>query len=177
MSDPAGFGLLLDKVTAGTIDYLLAQVAAGADAVQLFDSWAGLLPASLFEPLVIAPTQRIVAALKERHPGLPVIGFPRGAGLHLVRYARETRVDGLSLDETVDPLWAAANLPENVVLQGNLDPQYVVAGGTAMTEETQRILEAFSRRAHIFNLGHGLVPETPPGHVAALAALLRGYGA
>jgi uroporphyrinogen decarboxylase len=164
-------------VTAGTIDYLLAQVAAGADAVQLFDSWAGLLPASLFEPLVIAPTQRIVAALKERHPGLPVIGFPRGAGLHLVRYARETRVDGLSLDETVDPLWAAANLPENVVLQGNLDPQYVVAGGTAMTEETQRILEAFSRRAHIFNLGHGLVPETPPGHVAALAALLRGYGA
>jgi len=89
----------------------------------------------------------------------------------------ETGVDGLSLDETVDPLWAAASLPENVVLQGNLDPQYVVAGGTAMTEETQRILAAFSRRAHIFNLGHGLVPETPPGHVAALAALLRGYGA
>jgi uroporphyrinogen decarboxylase len=172
-SDPDGFQSLIDMVTQATIQYLLAQIEAGADAIQIFDSWAGLLPASQLERWVIQPTHRIVAALKARHPHIPVIGFPRGSGPAIPVYCADTSVDGLSLDESIDPAWAVQAVPPSVVLQGNMDPQFVVAGGPAMLAEADRILQAFEGRPHIFNLGHGLVPETPPEHVDELVAHIR----
>ena len=177
MTDPKDFGTLITRVTDATIDYLCAQIEAGANVIQIFDSWAGLLPASLFAPWVVEPTAAIVEAIKTRYPQVAVIGFPRGAGSNIRVYCEETGVDGLSLDESVDPVWAIENVPQSVVLQGNMDPQFVVAGGAAMREEAGRLLAAFSKRPYIFNLGHGLVPETPPEHVAELVSLLRGGAA
>ena len=153
-----------------TVDYLSGQIRAGAEAVQLFDSWAGSLAPAQFEQWVIAPTARIVAALKARHPGTPVIGFPKGAGAKLAAYARETGVDALGLDETVDPAWAARELPEKLPLQGNLDPLALLAGGAALESAVGRILSRFAGRPHIFNLGHGIIKETPIAHVEQLLA-------
>ena len=172
-SDPDGFQTLIDMVTEATIHYLLAQIEAGANAIQIFDSWAGLLPASQLERWVIRPTRRIVEALKARHPQVPVIGFPRGVGPAVPAYCAGTGVDGVSLDESLDPAWAAQAVPAGVVLQGNMDPQFVVAGGPAMRAEADRILAVLAGRPHIFNLGHGLVPETPPEHVGELVAHIR----
>jgi uroporphyrinogen decarboxylase len=172
-SDPQGFQTLIDKVTDATIHYLSAQIEAGADTIQIFDSWAGLLPASQLERWVIRPTRRIADALKARHRHIPVIGFPRGVGPAMAAYCAGTGVDGLSLDESLDPAWAVQAVPSTVVLQGNLDPQFVVAGGAPMLAEADRILDAFEGRPHIFNLGHGLVPETPPEHVGELVAHIR----
>ena len=175
-TDPDGFQTLIDKVTEATIRYLIAQIKAGANAIQIFDSWAGLLPASQFDRWVVQPTRRIVAALKEQYPLIPVIGFPRGSGQALAAYAMGTGVDGLSLDESLDPAWAAATVPQDVVVQGNMDPQFVVAGGVAMLEEADRLLSAFGSRPYIFNLGHGLVPDTPPENVARLVEHIRSRG-
>lgn len=175
-SDPEGFVALIDKVTDATAAYLSEQIRAGADAVQIFDSWAGFLPSAGFRQWVIQPTRRIVAALAERHPEVPVIGFPRGAGGLYAEYAKETGVTAISLDEAVDPAWARSVLPEETVIQGNLDPQWVVVGGNGMRAAAQEIVNQFSDRPHIFNLGHGLVPETPPEHVAELCAAVREAG-
>jgi uroporphyrinogen decarboxylase len=153
---------------------LSGQILAGVEAVQLFDSWAGSLAPDPFERWVIAPTARIVAALKARHPDVPVIGFPKGAGGKLAAYARETGVDTVGLDETVDPAWAARELPHDVVIQGNLDPLALLAGGEALEKAVERILSAFEGRPHIFNLGHGIIKETPIAHVERLLALVRG---
>jgi uroporphyrinogen decarboxylase len=172
-ADPAAFGAIIDAISALTVDYLSGQIAAGADAVQLFDSWAGSLAPDQFERWVIAPTARIVAALKERHPEAPVIGFPKGAGAKLAAYARETGVDALGLDETVDPGWAARELPPALPLQGNLDPMALLAGGAALETGVGRILSSFAGRPHIFNLGHGIIKETPIAHVEQLLALVR----
>jgi uroporphyrinogen decarboxylase len=173
-SDPEAFGGIVDAVAAMTVDYLSGQVAAGAEAVQLFDSWAGSLAPAQFERWVIAPTARIVAGLKERHPGTPVIGFPKGAGAKIAAYAREAGVDALGLDETIDPLWAARELPEGLPLQGNLDPVALLAGGAALEKAVGAILSAFAGRPHIFNLGHGIIKETPVAHVEQLLRLVRG---
>lgn len=172
-SGDGGFLRLIDKVTVATIDYLMAQIEAGANAIQIFDSWAGLLPASQFERWVTKPTQVIVEAVKAKYPGIPVIGFPRGGGSQMPAYCAQTGVDGLSLDETVDPAWAVAEIPGNVILQGNMDPQFVVAGGAPMADEAKGLLKGFSGRPYIFNLGHGLVPQTPPEHVGELVRLIR----
>jgi uroporphyrinogen decarboxylase len=172
--DPARFGALIDAITLETINYISNQIDAGVDAVQLFDSWAGTLSPAQFERWVIAPNAAIVAGLKARHPDTPIIGFPKGAGGKLPAYARETGVDALGLDETVDPLWAAANIPAHLPLQGNLDPLALVAGGVALESAVTRILEAFRGRPHIFNLGHGIVPHTPIAHVEKLLSLVRG---
>jgi uroporphyrinogen decarboxylase len=171
--DPARFAQLIDAITVTTIDYLSKQIEAGVDAVQLFDSWAGSLSPAQFERWVIAPNAEIVAGLKARHPDTPIIGFPKGVGGKLPAYARETGVDALGLDETVDPAWAAANLPDDLPLQGNLDPLALVAGGTALESAVDRILAAFKGRPHIFNLGHGIVPHTPIEHVEKLLNLVR----
>ena len=172
-ADPAAFGAIVDAIAAMTVDYLSGQIAAGAEAVQLFDSWAGSLSPEQFERWVIGPTARIVAALKERHPETPVIGFPKGAGAKLAAYARETAVDVLGLDETVDPGWAARALPPDLPLQGNLDPIALLAGGAALESGVGRILSSFAGRPHIFNLGHGIIKETPIAHVEQLLALVR----
>jgi uroporphyrinogen decarboxylase len=171
--DPTAFGEIIDAIADMTIDYLSGQIAAGVDTVQLFDSWSGSLAPAQFERWVIAPTARIVAALKVRHPGVPVIGFPKGAGGKLAAYARETQVDAIGLDETVDPAVAAADLPENLPVQGNLDPFALLAGGEALESAVGRILSMFRGRPHIFNLGHGIIKETPIAHVERLVTLVR----
>ena len=157
------------------IDYLIGQIVAGAEAVQLFDSWAGSLAPAEFERWVIGPTAKIVAALNQRFPQVPVIGFPKGAGEKLPVYARETRVQALGIDETIDPCWAAAALPEGLPVQGNFDPLLLIAGGAALESEALRILEAFADRPHVFNLGHGIGQTTPVEHVGQLLALVRGW--
>ncbi|HMG46975.1 MAG TPA: uroporphyrinogen decarboxylase [Allosphingosinicella sp.] len=171
--DPGAFGELIAAIAAMTVDYLSGQIRAGAEAVQLFDSWAGSLAPEQFDRWVIAPTARIVAALRERHPNAPVIGFPKGAGAKLAAYARETGVDALGIDETIDPAWAARELPPELPLQGNLDPVALLAGGTALENAVGRILSSLAGRPHIFNLGHGIIKETPIAHVERLLELVR----
>ena len=172
-ADPQAFGEIIDAIADSTILYLSRQIEAGVEAVQLFDSWSGSLSPAQFERWVIAPTARIIAALHERHPGVPVIGFPKGAGGKLPAYARETGADAIGLDETVDPVWAHASLPTNMPVQGNLDPLALIAGGEQLDAAATRILEAFADRPHIFNLGHGILPDTPIAHVERLLAHVR----
>ena len=173
--DPVAFQEIITAITAVTIDYLIGQIVAGAEAVQLFDSWAGSLAPAEFERWVIAPSAKIVAALNQRFPQVPVIGFPKGAGEKLAAYARETKVQALGLDETIDPLWAARALPAGLPVQGNLDPLLLIAGGAALETEALRILEAFADRPHVFNLGHGIGQTTPVEHVGQLLAIVRSW--
>ncbi|MGB3797391.1 MAG: uroporphyrinogen decarboxylase [Alteraurantiacibacter sp.] len=172
--DPQGFASLIDAIESASIQYLIGQIDAGAEAVQLFDSWAGSLSPSQFEKWVIAPNARIAAAIHEQRPGIPVIGFPKGAGAKLPAYARETGVDAVGIDETTDPVWINAELPADMPVQGNLDPMLLLAGGDAMDVSVRAILAAFSERPHIFNLGHGIDKETPIAHVEHLLKLVRG---
>lgn len=171
--DPEAFAAIIDAVANMTVDYLSGQVNAGVEAVQLFDSWAGSLSPDQFEQWVIVPTARIVSDFKARHPEVPVIGFPKGAGGKIARYARETGVDVIGLDETVDPEWAAQSLPAVLPVQGNLDPLALIAGGKALEKAVRRIVSAFEDRPHIFNLGHGILPDTPIAHVEKLLELVR----
>ena len=170
---PERFGELIDRIITATVDYLSGQIEAGVDAVQLFDSWAGSLSPAQFEDWVIAPNAKIVAGLKARHPDTPIIGFPKGAGGKLPAYARETGVDAVGVDETVDPDWANATLPDNMPVQGNLDPLALIAGGEALEKAVERITKAFAGRPHVFNLGHGILPDTPIEHVEKLLTLVR----
>ena len=172
--DPEKFGGIIARIEQVTIDYLDGQIEAGAEAVQLFDSWAGSLSPAQFEQWVIAPTARIVASVRERHPDVPIIGFPKGAGGKLAAYARETGVSAIGLDETVDPLWAAKELPGDLPVQGNLDPLALIAGGNELGTAVRRILDAFAGRPHIFNLGHGILQDTPVENVERLIALVKG---
>ncbi|PWG02503.1 uroporphyrinogen decarboxylase [Sphingosinicella humi] len=171
--DPEAFAAIIDAVADMTVDYLSGQVNAGVEAVQLFDSWAGSLSPDQFEQWVIAPTARIVSDFKKRHPEVPVIGFPKGAGGKIAGYARETGVDVIGLDETVDPEWAARSLPAGLPVQGNLDPLALIAGGKSLEKAVRRIISAFEDRPHIFNLGHGILPDTPIAHVEKLLELVR----
>lgn len=167
------FQELIDKIVRVTADYLAGQVAAGAEAVQLFDSWAGSLAPAEFERWVIEPTRTLVEALRERCPGVPVIGFPKGAGAKLPDYARLTGVDAVGLDETVDPAWAHRALPEGLPVQGNLDPMALLAGGAPLTDAIRRIKSELADRPHIFNLGHGISKDTPIAHVEAALTEIR----
>ncbi len=171
--DPAGFAAIIDAIEAVTVEYLVGQIEAGAEAVQLFDSWAGSLAPEQFERWVIAPNARITAAVHARCPGVPVIGFPKGAGAKLAAYARETGVDAVGVDETIDPAWAARELPAGMPVQGNLDPLLLLAGGAALEERTHAILRAFADRPHVFNLGHGIGQHTPIEHVERLRDTVR----
>jgi len=173
--DTVAFQAIIDGIVAVTIEYLAGQIMAGAEAVQLFDSWAGSLAPAEFERWVIAPNAAITSAIKARFPQVPVIGFPKGAGEKLPAYARETGVDALGLDETIDPVWAAGNIPAGMAVQGNLDPLLLLAGGAEMERQTLRILEAFADRPHVFNLGHGIGQTTPIEHVGQLLTLVRGW--
>lgn len=171
--DPAAFGAIIAAIADATVDYLAGQIEAGVAAVQLFDSWAGSLAPAEFERWVIAPTAGIVDRLRARHPHAPIIGFPKGAGGKLPAYARETGVDAIGLDETVDPVWADAYLPERLPVQGNLDPLALIAGGQALEQGVAVIRQAFRNRPHVFNLGHGILPDTPIAHVERLRELVR----
>jgi uroporphyrinogen decarboxylase len=171
--DPAGFAILIDRLVEATASHLIAQIEAGADAIQLFDTWAGSVVAEDFDRLVIAPTKRIVALVHERHPQTPIIGFPRGIGALYRRYFATTGIDALSIDASVACDLAARELQSIGPIQGNLDPKILVAGGAALDEAVARILSALGNGPFIFNLGHGVVPETPPEHVARLVDLVR----
>ena len=170
-ADPGLMQALVDCITHCTIDYLQGQIDAGVEAIQLFDSWAGSLSPAQFEQWVIAPNARIAAAFKGK---VPVIGFPKGAGGKLAAYARETGVDALGLDETVDPAWAHANLPADLPVQGNLDPLALIAGGETLDTAIDRILAAFADRPHVFNLGHGIQQDTPIDRVEHVLRRIRG---
>jgi uroporphyrinogen decarboxylase len=164
---PEAFASLLDVLVQTSIDYLVAQFQAGADVVQLFESWALNLDDAAFTSHVIEPNKRIVAGVRTRVPNAPIIGFPRGAAGNLARYAAETGVNALGLDYAT-PLDFARNLSPHLPVQGNLDPLRLVAGGAQLDQRIDAIIAAFADRPHIFNLGHGIVPETPIEHVARL---------
>jgi len=171
--NPSLFDRIIGLLTETTISYLSAQIEAGAEVLMLFDSWAGVLPPEQFRRYVIAPARRIVASLRQRWPGVPVIGFPRLAGLSIEAYAKETGVNAVGLDTGMDLTRVVPLLPKTVAVQGNLDPLALVAGGGALAVEAQAILAAMRGHPFIFNLGHGIVPQTPPEHVAALIEMVR----
>jgi uroporphyrinogen decarboxylase len=172
--DPQAFAEIIDAVGDMTVDYLSGQVRAGVEAVQLFDSWAGSLSPAQFEQWVIAPNARVVERFRQLHPDVPVIGFPKGAGAKLPAYAEGTGVDAVGVDETQDPVWVAHSLPPEMPVQGNLDPLALIAGGAALEQAVAAILSAFRDRPHVFNLGHGILPDTPIAHVEQLLELVRG---
>jgi len=173
--DRAGFARLIDILVEASVDYLSLQAEAGADVLQIFDTWAGSLPPAEFEAWVVAPTSRIVGAVRARHPSVPIIGFARGAGEKIGHYAVATGVQGVGCDTGMRPQ-AMAGLARScgVVVQGNLDPMVLVAGGVEMERQVGELLKGLTGVPHIFNLGHGIVPETPPEHVALLVELVRG---
>ena len=173
--DPAAFQAIIDAIGDVTLEYLAGQIAAGAEAVQLFDSWSGSLAPAEFERWVIAPTARIAAALRQRFPQIPVIGFPKGAGAKLGAYARETGVSAIGLDETIDPVWAHRELPEGMPVQGNFDPVLLEAGGPPIEQRARTILDALAGRPHVFNLGHGIGQHTPIEHVEQLLGVVRSW--
>lgn len=172
--DPAAFEEIINAIADATVAYLIDQIDAGVEAVQLFDSWSGSLSPAQFERWVIAPTVRIITKLKAARPHAVVIGFPKGAGGKLPAYAREVGADAIGLDETVDPLWAHTTLPEGLPVQGNLDPLALIAGGDELIAAVDHIIDALSGRPHVFNLGHGILPDTPIAHVEQLVAHVRG---
>ena len=171
--EPKLFAALIDRLVEASAAYLLRQIEAGAEAVQIFNSWSGVLPPAEFERWCVKPLERIVAELRAEFPAIPIIAFPRGAATQLGKFADLTGLSAIGLDTAVEPRAAAALLPGRLALQGNLDPLALVAGGRALDEAVARVLEGFEGRAHIFNLGHGILPETPIAHVERLMALVR----
>lgn len=167
------FSALIDLLVDVSAEYLIAQASAGAQAVQIFDSWAGSLPEHEFEAWSVQPTQAMVARIKARHPQLPVIGFPRGAGARYAHYAQATGVDAVACDTTLGLQWIRCTLQAVRPVQGNLDPLLLVAGGDRMARGIGEILEVLGDGPMIFNLGHGVRPETPPEHVERLVDLVR----
>ena len=175
--DPAAFQAIIDAIGDVTLEYLAGQIAAGAEAVQLFDSWSGSLAPAEFERWVIAPTAKLAGALRQRFPQVPVIGFPKGAGAKLAAYARETGVSAIGLDETIDPVWAHRELPEGMPVQGCFDPVLLEAGGPMIEQRALAILNALAGRPHVFNLGHGIGQHTPIEHVEQLLGVVRSWRA
>ncbi len=172
--DPGAFQALIDRIVSVTVDYLSGQIDAGAQTVQLFDSWSGSLAPAEFERWVIAPTADIVGRLMVRHGEVPIIGFPKGAGAKLAAYAAETGIDAVGLDETIDPAWADAMLPPGMPVQGNIDPLALITGGARLREAVTRVRTAFENRPHVFNLGHGILQDTPIANVEELLKMVRG---
>ena len=173
-TDRATFQALIDRITDGTIEYLSAQVSAGAEVIKLFDSWAGSLKGEDFTDFAIKPAATIIAALKSRHPGLPIIAFPREAGQNYVGFAAATGADCVAIDNSVTPEWAADHVQPGGCVQGNLAPDHMVTGGQALDDATRRVVQAFAKGPHIFNLGHGITPDADPDNVARMIAVVRG---
>ena len=172
-ADRATFAGLIDLLTEATIAYLSQQIEAGAEVVKLFDSWAGSLKGQDFEDFAVAPTARIITALKARFPHVPVIAFPREAGEGYIGFAKKTGADCVAIDNSVTPEWAAAKVQIDGCVQGNLDPKHMVTGGPALVEATRHVVEAFRGGPHIFNLGHGITPDADPENVALMIETIR----
>jgi len=171
---PEEFQQLMDILVEATARYLIEQVKSGAEVLQLFDSWAGVLSVDQFRKLVIEPTRRIVEIVKAVAPDVPIIGFPRQSGVMIPEFVEKTGVDGVSLDHGVPLEWALREVPETCVLQGNLDNRLLVVGGAALDQGVDDILRKTEGRRFVFNLGHGIVPETPPAHVQQVIDRIRG---
>jgi uroporphyrinogen decarboxylase len=175
--DPDGFAKLIDTLAQASIDYLAGQFHAGVDAVQLFDTWAGVLGPAEFDRWCVRPAAKIVAGLRERVPGARIIGFPRGAGTSLVSYVENVPVDAVGLDWTIDRAFASSQIQSRRPVQGNLDPLALFAGGASLDREIDAVLASFSERPFIFNLGHGILPETPIAHVEQMISRVRAFRA
>ena len=171
--DRASFSALINIIVDATIQHLVAQIESGAEVIKLFDSWAGVLSPKEFYEWVILPTKEICEQIKAKHPLVKVIGFPRGAGPNYIDYVNKTKIDAVATDTSVCPYWAAKSFDEEVIIQGNLDPVSLIVGGDAMLREASSIIKAMESRPHIFNLGHGVLPETPPENVERLAAYIH----
>jgi uroporphyrinogen decarboxylase len=171
---PDSFQTLIDLLVEISIAYLLGQVRAGAQVLQIFDSWAGSLPEDEFSRWCSAPTRAIVAGVKAQAPDIPIIGFPRGAGSLAEAYARETGIDAIGCDTAMPLGFMRKTLQPRLPVQGNLDPLLLLAGGAHMERRVEAILETLAGAPFVFNLGHGIVPETPPEHVARLVELVKG---
>ncbi len=174
IEDQKTFDALMDRLTAATIEYLSAQIVAGAEVVKLFDSWAGSLKGDAFAKYALAPAKQIICELKSRHPGIPVISFPREAGDNYIGFAKATGADCIAIDNSVSSDWAAKNVQKDGCVQGNLDPRHMVTGGPALVDETRAIVQAFSNGPHIFNLGHGITPDADPDNVQLMVDTVRG---
>jgi uroporphyrinogen decarboxylase len=174
LGDPDGFQVLVDLLVDATAEYLIRQVEAGAEALQLFDTWAGVLPKHAFDRFSAAPIVEIARRVKDVHPNIPVIAFPRGAALYLPELARMPEIDAIGIDYATDPVWAARELQPHATVQGNFDPILLLAGGDELERRAREIVEALSGGPHIFNLGHGILPQTPLEHVERLIAAVRG---
>ncbi len=172
-ADRATFSALIDTITDATIDYLSMQVQAGAEVIKLFDSWAGSLKGQDFQDFAVKPAARIISALKARHPGLPVIAFPREAGEGYIGFAKATRADCVAIDNSVTPHWAALHVQSTGCVQGNLAPDHMVSGGQGLVDATRRVVDAFRQGPHIFNLGHGITPDANPDHVSLMVDTVR----
>jgi uroporphyrinogen decarboxylase len=170
---PEAFDAMLDRIADATAQYLVMQAKAGAEVLKLFDSWAEGLPEPLFERVIIRPTRKIVDQVRAAGVETPIVGFPRGAGLLYPRYANETGVTAIAVDTGLDPVWANANLPAGMPVQGQLDPAVLRAGGVMLDQEVDRIIAAWAGRPHIFNLGHGITPDVPIEHVQQLIDRIR----
>lgn len=170
---PELFSELIDLLVETSADYLIRQLVAGVEAVQIFDSWSGVLPVAQFERWCAAPVAAIVRKVRTARPDARIIAFPRGAATHMIKYARLEGISAIGLDTAVDPDWAAANIQVKLPVQGNLDPLALLAGGSGLDEAIDRILAAFAGRPHVFNLGHGILPETPVAHVEHMLARVR----
>jgi uroporphyrinogen decarboxylase len=171
---PELFQAIINRLVDVSSDYLVRQLRAGAQAVQIFDSWSGVLPVAEFERWCLAPVRAMVEKVRAAEPDARIIAFPRGGTSHLHQFAEMPGLRGIGLDTNVDPDWAVASLPASVTLQGNLDPIAILTGGRGLDEAADRILGAFQGRSHIFNLGHGILPETPIAHVEQLLRRVRG---
>lgn len=172
-TDRSTFQALIDRITEATVEYLSAQIEAGAEVVKLFDSWAGSLKGKDFKDFAEAPAQMIIAALKARHPATPIIAFPREAGQGYIGFAHRTGADCVALDNSVSPEWAAENVQVDCCVQGNLAPEHMVTGGQALVAATQHVVRAFAKGPHIFNLGHGITPDANPDHVQLMIDTVR----
>ena len=171
--EPVAFGRLIDKIVDASAKYLVHQLDAGADCVQIFDTWAGALHADEFERWCVQPTRRLVAKVRARYPDAKIIGFPRGAGEKIPRYVAETGVDAVSLETEIDRTFAAGNIQSRAPVQGNLDPEVLLAGGEALDRSVDDVMAAFAGAPFIFNLGHGILPQTPIAHVEQMLARVR----
>ncbi|WP_304617621.1 uroporphyrinogen decarboxylase [Paracoccus sp. (in: a-proteobacteria)] len=172
-ADRGSFVRLIDLITEATIAYLSRQIEAGAEVVKLFDSWAGSLKGQDFDDFAVEPARRIIATLKARHPGVPIIAFPREAGQRYIGFAKATGADCVALDNSVSAEWAASHVQADGCVQGNLAPQQMVTGGPGLVAEAQRITRAFRGGPHIFNLGHGITPDADPDNVARMIEAVR----
>jgi len=172
--NPEEFDLLIDRITEATILYLGRQIDAGAEVIQIFDSWAGSLHGPFFEKYALRPAIKIRKALRAKYPHVPVIAFPRGAGSDYTLFSKSGEFEGLGLDTSVPVEWAAQNLQKDICVQGNLDPILLEAGGPRLDDEIKRIIGGFSDGLHIFNLGHGITQWTDPRHVEQMLKVIRG---